>query len=189
MYNAFIDPPFLVTLLRSETFLGLISLGGQKAKASRLWDWVFESYTEKWLLELLQCRISSALFNRWVCLDSLSHCGLKPCHRYLMRFHSVQPPCGLTAAPTSWETYTSFAGQLMRSVRSKRAAGCHRKFMFLLVGMLRFTFTHSGFLAHLHCVTSECWTGSSQVCMPSVIYRHLCWLKKQLPYGLTRWEV
>lgn len=69
------------------------------------------------------------------------------------------------------------------------AFGRHRKFMFLLVVMLRFNFTHTDFLAHLHCVTSECLTGFSQVHMPSVFYRHLCWLKKQLPSGRAGWQV
>lgn len=77
----------------------------------------------------------------------------------------------------------------IRAARQLWAFGRHRKFMFLLVVMLHFTFTHTGFLAHLHCVTSECLTGSFQVHMPSVIYRHLCWLKKRLPYGRAGWQV
>lgn len=198
IYNGFIDPSFSVAIEWSSWGARPLWVSfppdGLEAATRGLWDWVFESYAKNWLQEKIELTQTASVSNFISTIQQMSV-------SWLTRPLWVKTLPPLPHKISQWPASLRFVccAHFLRNIcvicesinekctiRARRrlwAFGCYRKVMFLLVVMLRFAFAHTDFLAHLHCVTSECLTGSSQVRMPSVIYRHLCWLKKQLPSG------
>lgn len=133
MYNGFIDPPFSVTIEWPcwEARPSWVSFpsGGPEAKAWGLWDLIFESCTEKWLQENLKPTRTALVWNFIRAIQQMSMSWLSrplwvKATATSWNFTVASLPCGLTAAPSSWETYASFVSLLMRSIPSERAAIC-----------------------------------------------------------------